>query len=329
MLYSSFDSAWALLLATLLGVALDWWLGEPRRWHPLVGFGRFVSAVEARLNRAGRGTIVQRTFGLLALLLVVLPIVLVADSLFDILKQWSTYLYVLVSAGLLYLAIGHRSMQQHADAVGQALNSEDLPLARQRVGYIVSRQTDELDETGVVKATLESVLENGSDALFAPLFWFLVAGPIGVLMYRLCNTLDAMWGYRNERYLHFGWAAARLDDLLNWLPARLCAVAYIFAGGFSSAHWLRCRQLWQQQAPACESPNAGPVMSAGASSLSISLGGGAHYFGQWQDRPELGSGPLPQRYDIVRTLSLVQKALLLWLAAAAVIVLLMSAVTAL
>ncbi|MEL7400201.1 MAG: cobalamin biosynthesis protein, partial [Pseudomonadota bacterium] len=106
MLYSSFDSAWALLLATLLGVALDWWLGEPRRWHPLVGFGRFVSAVEARLNRAGRGTIVQRTFGLLALLLVVLPIVLVADSLFDILKQWSTYLYVLVSAGLLYLAIG-------------------------------------------------------------------------------------------------------------------------------------------------------------------------------------------------------------------------------
>lgn len=322
---SDFDSGWILLSAALLGVVLDWWLGEPRRWHPLVGFGRLASWVEARFNiaasadRSEHAIVRQRLQGGLALLLVVLPAVIVLAGVLELLKQMSVYAYLLSSALVLYLAVGHRSLQQHAEAVVAALDAEDLPLARQRVGYIVSRQTDELDETGVVKATLESVLENGSDALFAPLFWFLVSGPVGVLLYRLVNTLDAMWGYRNTRFLHFGWAAARLDDVLNWLPARLCACAYIFSGGLSVSHWRACRQMWRQQAPFCESPNAGPVMSAGASSLRVSLGGAARYFGQWHERPDLGMGTSPGRGDIARGLRLLNKALLLWLAVAAIV----------
>lgn len=145
----------------------------------------------------------------------------------------------------LYCALGMHSPGEHVQPVAQALRSDDLVEARQRVGYLVSRQTTELDATEVARAATESVLENGSDAVFAALFWFVVAGAPGVVLYRLSNTLDAMWGYRNERFERFGWAAAKIDDLLNYIPARLVALTYALLGKTRLA--LRC---WRTQAPA-------------------------------------------------------------------------------
>jgi adenosylcobinamide-phosphate synthase len=185
----------------------------------------------------------------------------------------------------------------------------DLQLARERVGYMVSRNTAELDATGVARAGTESVLENGSDAVFAALFWFLVAGAPGVVLYRLSNTLDAMWGYRNPRFERFGWAAAKIDDVLNYLPARLVALTYGLLGKTALA--LRC---WRQQAPQWDSPNAGPVMAAGAGALGVSLGGAAEYHGELHQRAQLGQGPPAQARDIERAINLVYGGVLLWLA---------------
>nr|WP_288499339.1 adenosylcobinamide-phosphate synthase CbiB [uncultured Pseudomonas sp.] len=290
----------SLILCAVAGVALDAALGEPKRWHPLVGFGKLANRLEQRFNPSGGG---WRSHGVSAWCLAVLPLTLLTVLLVQL--PWIGWLVQIVA---LYAALGLRSLDQHAQPVAQALRLGDLPVARQRVGYMVSRRTEDLDATGVARAGTESVLENGSDAVFAALFWFLVAGAPGVVLYRLSNTLDAMWGYRNERFERFGWAAAKIDDLLNYVPARLVALTYAVLG--RSALAMRC---WQRQAPQWDSPNAGPVMAAGAGALGVSLGGAAVYHGELHQRPELGEGPPPRARDIERAMNLVWGGVLLWL----------------
>jgi adenosylcobinamide-phosphate synthase len=201
-----------------------------------------------------------------------------------------------------------RSLGEHVAPVAAALRADDLDEARKRVGYLVSRQTDELDSTAVARAATESVLENGSDAVFAALFWFVVAGAPGVVLYRLSNTLDAMWGYRNERFERFGWAAAKIDDVLNYIPARLVALTYALLGKTRLA--LKC---WRTQAPKWDSPNAGPVMAAGAGALGVELGGPAIYHGELHERPQLGEGQPADADSIDRGWQLVQRGVWLWL----------------
>ncbi|HEX8962160.1 MAG TPA: CobD/CbiB family cobalamin biosynthesis protein, partial [Rhodocyclaceae bacterium] len=180
---------------------------------------------------------------------------------------------------------------------------------RRRVGWMVSRDTSVLDEEGVSRAAAESVLENGNDAIFGTLFWFFVAGGPGALLYRLANTLDAMWGYRDARRVHFGWAAARIDDVLNFIPARLTALTYALLGRTGVA--LAC---WRTQAGAWSSPNAGPVMAAGAGALAVRLGGAAIYHGAAEQRPTLGAGAPPAAADVGRAVALVERGQWLWLA---------------
>ncbi len=285
----------------ILAVLLDLWLGEPRQWHPLAGFGRLAQGIEQRLHGGTTGDNVVR--GSWALLIAVLPFMFVA-WLFTL----NETLALLAEMLLLYLAIGGSSLAQHGRAVAEALSVGDLPLARQRVGWIVSRDTEQLDATGVARSAVESVLENGNDALFGALFWFLLLGAPGVVMYRLVNTLDAMWGYRTERYLQFGFATAKFDDLLNWLPARLTALAYILAA--DTARGWRC---WRTQGHRSDSPNGGVVMAAGAGALGVQLGGPTSYHGVLTDKPLLGEGLPPRGQDIYRAIRLVQQALLLWL----------------
>ena len=198
-------SLW-LPLAALAGFALDRLLGETKRWHPLVGFGMLANAIERGMNRGP----VLRLSGLLAWALAVLPCTALAYwAGRQGLAGW------LVDVVLLYLALGARSLAEHAERVAGDLAAGDLPAAREHVGWIVSRDTSELDESGVAKACVESTLENGNDAVFGALFWFMVFGGAGAVLFRLANTLDAMWGYKTERFLRTGCAAARLDDVLN------------------------------------------------------------------------------------------------------------------
>lgn len=288
-------AAFAMLVALLL----DAWWGEPRRAHPLVAFGRLVALIERCLYAD------RRSRGVLAWCLAVLPLV----ALLALLRAPLPALPgCVVDTVVLYVAVGRRSLAEHALPVAVALDAGDLEGARQAVGRMVSRDTEALDASRVAAAATESVLENGHDAVFGALFWFLLLGAPGVLAFRLANTLDAMWGYRTSRYLRFGWAAARIDDVLGYVPARLTAFTYALAGDYVSA-----RRCWTLQARLWDSPNAGPVMAAGAGALKVELGGPAPYHGRSEERPALGAGGTPDAASIRRALRLVNRGVAIWI----------------
>jgi adenosylcobinamide-phosphate synthase len=290
----------ALLLAA--GVLLDFALGEARRWHPLVGFGNLVYAIERRLNRGGA----RFWRGVLAWLLAVVPLVA--------LTTWTCgALGLAAHAVALYFCIGLRSLRDHNLPIAKALSQGDLPKARLLTARIVSRDTREANAADLAKASAESLLENGNDAVFGTLFWFAVAGGPGAVLFRLANTLDAMWGYRNARFEQFGCAAARIDDALNFIPARLTALSYV-ALAPTLAGKRRAWQCWRSQAPAWSSPNAGPVMASGAGALGVALGGAATYDGEVEQRPPLGCGRDADAGDIARAWLLVADTTFLWLA---------------
>lgn len=286
-----------------IALALDYCLGEPKKGHPLVVFGHFALFLENRLHPSENARAAQqKLMGTVALILAVLPI-----TVFAWLITHQAVAGLVLSPIMLYLCIAPNSLKQHALAVYHALQTGNIDQARQQVGMIVSRETEQMDELAITRASIESVLENGADAIFAALFWFVLAGAPGVVAYRLCNTLDAMWGYKNQRYLHFGMVTARVDDLLNWLPARLTAFSYALLGQTKTA--LNC---WQTQARLLESPNGGPVMTSGAGALNIKLGGPARYHGKLKDKPLFGGNNIPVFQDIIRTNQLITATITLW-----------------
>ncbi|RKP48452.1 cobalamin biosynthesis protein [Trinickia fusca] len=318
----------AVCALAFAGVALDRLWGEPRRAHPLVGFGRVAKRLEATMNPdhdAGHAdpdddengvparrasSVATRVRGVLAWLVAVAPPVAlsaIAVHVLPVALAWALH------ALLLWFALGARSLADHIAPVEAALIKGDLADARMLTSRVVTRDLSDADEAAVARAAIESALENGNDAVFGALFWFVVAGGPGALAFRLANTLDAMWGYRTPRLRYFGWAAARLDDVANYVPARLTALTYALCGDARTA--LRC---WRMQAPAWDSPNAGPVMASGAGSLNVACGGAARYHGVDEARPMLGAGAPPLARDVGRALTLVKRSLAVWLAVLAV-----------
>jgi adenosylcobinamide-phosphate synthase len=311
----------AMGMLAIAGVALDALFGEPRA-HPLVAFGHWAKRLEARLNlncdaplsageperqTAGRRALASRAMGIVAWLLAVAPPVALSVALtraLPLAAAWALH------AALLWFALGARSLTDHIAPVERALAARELTRARALTSRVVTRDLSDADEPAVARAAIESALENGNDAIFGALFWFAIAGGPGALAFRLANTLDAMWGYRTPRLLYFGWAAARLDDIANYVPARLTALTYAICGDSRTA--IRC---WRTQAHAWDSPNAGPVMASGAGSLNVSCGGVARYHGAEEFRPVLGAGREPSAKDVGRALALVRRSIAVWLVA--------------
>jgi len=307
-------SLFVSFIVCALALTLDRILGEPARWHPLVGFGRMVTAIERQFNTHSARPWQSILKGSAALLLVTLPILGVAVWLSMLLDG---FWLLITQAIVLWLALSLRGLSEHGLAVAEPLHSGDLATAREQVSRIVSRQASALDERGVAAAATESMLENGADAVFASLFWFLIGGIPGVVLHRLINTLDAMWGYRNPRFLYFGRPAARLDDILGWLPARLTALTYTLLGQRKLA--LEC---WRKQASQWDSPNAGPVMAAGAGALNVRLGGSSPYPSGIKQRPILGGTQAASARSIEAAIGLVRHGVWLWLAVIGLVTLL-------
>lgn len=285
------DRARATAFGLLAGVLLDQLAGDPRRGHPVALFGSAASRLEARMWRDDRAagasyaallTIVPAALGLLARCL---P------------APWLTAATALGT----WTVLGSRSLPAEAEAVAAHLRRGDLPAARERLTHLVGRRTDTLDEAEIARATVESVAENTSDAVVAPLLWGAVAGLPGLLGYRAVNTLDAMVGHRSARYEKFGWASARADDAANWFPARSTAALV------AAVRPREAKTVWRavrDQAPAHPSPNAGVAEAAFAAALRVTLEGINTYGGRAEQRPPLGYGPPPQPADIRRAIRL-------------------------
>ena len=276
-----------------LGWAADQVLGDPRRWHPVAGFGQLALGLERHTYADNRSAgvlhealLVGGTLGL--------------GCAIQRAVRGRPVLGLLATAAATWAVLGGRSLARESEAIADRLSAGDLTGARARVSNLVSRDPEVLDADGVARATLESVAENTSDAVVAPLFWGAVAGVPGLLAYRAINTLDAMVGYRNERYGNFGWAAAKLDDVANWVPARVAgALATVCAPlvGGRPADAIRAVMEQSGQHP---SPNGGVVEAAFAGALGVTLGGRNTYGGVEEDRGELGFGPSPAAPDLIR-----------------------------
>lgn len=297
---------WNSVLTPWLALLFDEWLGDPpNRWHPVAWMGSAIAKVENRV-RSGNP---NRDFwsGLGVWLGGVVLVGSVIKLLVAFLHKLPRPLAMLGEAILLKLTISQRGLRQAAQAVAEALQEKDLPTARQQLAWhLVSRNTQDLDESQVAGAAIESVAENTSDGILAPLVYYALGGLPLVWVYRFANTLDSMWGYRNERYEWLGKAAARLDDLLNWLPARFAAFLLVLAALRDAENARRSLAMIQRDARTTASPNAGYPMSAMAGALGVELEKVGAY--------RLGEGlPPPKVEDISRAVFLMQQAV--WLGA--------------
>ncbi len=290
-------------------------LADPRRWHPVAGFGTAAAALEQRWWRDSRGAGTAHTAAL----------VTAAVALGAALRH-ATRAHpparAAVTAVATWSVLGGTSLARAATVLHRALADGDLPAARAALPSLAGRDPAHLDAAGLARATVESVAENTADAAVAPLFWGAVAGLPGLLGYRAVNTLDAMVGHRSVRYARFGWAAARLDDVATWLPARITAALTVACapgvGGSASG----AAQVWWRDGGAHPSPNSGRCEAALAGALGLRLGGRNVYGDRVEDRPALGSGRLPGAGDIPRAVSLSRR---VWLGAAALALLARSA----
>ena len=289
-------------IVLILAFILDKLVGEVTKFHPLIGFGFFTNQLEAKFNHQSEAentiALITKIKGMFCWLLLVLPLPL----LYYFLRQDHCFFYLL-DVFIVYFAIGFNSLVKHAMQISTPLQNNDLPTARHFCSYIVSRNTAQLNEQEISRATTESVLENGHDAVIASLVWYAIGGAPLVLIHRLANTLDAMWGYKNTRFIYFGWFAARIDDLLGWPSAKITSLLYAVQGRFFSSLKNGFKQGRQYK-----SLNGGWVMATGATVLNIKLGGIANYHGKQHKSVELGSGDPVSLSAIAPSLQLVQRA---------------------
>ena len=277
-------------LGLLLGAAADAVLGDPRRGHPVAGFGAVAAALERRTHRDHRGA------GVVHVGLLVGGAVVLGRALERGPAPWR----VLVTAAATWTVLGGSSLAGHGAALARELTDGDLAAARRRVPSLCGRDPESLDADGLARAGTESLAENTSDAVVAPLLWGAVAGVPGLLGYRAVNTLDAMVGHRSPRYARFGWAAARLDDAANLVPARATAALVALLAPAVGGSPRAALATWRRDAGAHPSPNAGPVEAAAAGALGVGLGGRTVYAHGTEDRPRLGDGPPPGPADLRR-----------------------------
>jgi adenosylcobinamide-phosphate synthase len=277
----------------LIAFGIDLLLGDPR-WlpHPVKLIGAFAARLESPLRRAVPNA---RAAGILAVVLVLGATAFATWLLLAAAGWLHPAVRDLVSIVLLYLCFAARDLARHSHRVYRALTNCDLAEARRSVSMMVGRDTAQLDEPEIVRAAVESVAENIVDGVTAPLLFAVLGGPIAAMLYKAVNTLDSTFGYKNERYFYFGWASARLDDVFNYVPARLTAPLVWLAAALLRLDSMGALRISLRDCRKHPSPNSGLTEAAVAGALSVQLGGLNYYFGQPSERARMGDPKQPTR----------------------------------
>jgi adenosylcobinamide-phosphate synthase len=286
-----------------LAYLLDVTLGDPPNWpHPVRWLGRLITFLEAPLRRTFTD---PRLAGLVLTGVCLIAAGGTAWGAVWLARHLHPLLGSLATVLLIYWAISIKDLADHARAVHQPLSQGDLAGARQALAKIVGRETSQLSEAGVIRATVETIAENTVDGVLSPLFYAAVGGPPLVWAFKAVSTLDSMVGYKSEPYRQFGWAGARLDDLLNWLPARLSGGLFTLAAGLLGLDWRQTWVICRRDGRRHASPNAGWPEAALSGALGLRLGGPNVYHGEVVNKPWLGDGwREPETVDILTAIRL-------------------------
>lgn len=296
----------------LIAVALDFIIGDPRWFpHPVKLMGNLAMDLEPRFRAVIEG---PRVAGVGAALTVIITTVICAATLVVSFRSIHQVAGDLMSIFLIYSGIAARDMVDHSSKVYEALKEGSLEGARRQVAMICGRDTDRLNDAGIVRATIESVAENAADGVISPLFYAVIGGPIAIMAYKAVNTLDSTFGYKNPTYREFGWFSARLDDVANFIPARLTGVLIPVAAFILNLNAVQSYKIFSRDRLHHPSPNAGQAEAAMAGALGIQLGGLSYYGGEPSNKPTLGeplTAPKPEHIRDANRLLLVTSTLAL------------------
>lgn len=299
------------LLAITLAYLIDLMVGDPPDWpHPVRWIGSGISRLEKRLNQGES----RRAKGIMMLLTILAIVFLITLFIVWISYRIHPVLGVLVEGLMIATTIAQRNLKEAALEVYAPLKEKDMKEARLKLSYIVGRDTDQLEEGEIVRGTVETVAENTSDGVTAPLFWGLIGGAPLALVYRAINTCDSMVGYKNERYQDFGWASAKLDDVANWIPSRLTGFLMMIGNRPVSMSTREAFGILFRDAKAHPSPNSGWCEAAVAALLGIQLGGINYYKGIVSNRAKMGEPQIAMQKDhILKTNNILSRTSLLFL----------------
>lgn len=281
---------WKLLLPVPVGFVLDLILGDPGwLYHPVRMIGHLIAGTEKIIRSCFPESKWGERFGGALLAVIVIAVsALVPSVLLAFVFRQNFWAGIGVESFLCYQILATKSLKVESDRVYQALQEKGLEEGRRAVSMIVGRDTQRLNVEGVTKAAVETVAENTSDGVIAPLFYMTIGGAVLGFVYKAVNTMDSMVGYRNEKYRYFGTAAARLDDLLNFIPARIAAWLMIGAAYFSGMDWKNAAAVYRRDRKNHKSPNAAQTEAVMAGALDVQLAGNAWYFGTLYEKPTIG-----------------------------------------
>jgi len=267
----------------------DLFFGDPSGYpHPVKLIGRTISFFEKRLLQWAHTPRMQHFLGVILAVTIVSGVGILTWAIIRMAGWVHPVLSSVIIIFFAYTTLATRNLYDEPRKVIRALEQGDVNLARRQVGFLVSRDTDHLDEKEICRALIETVSENTSDGIVAPLFYLIIGGPPLAMAYKALNTLDSMVGYRNDRYRYFGWASARGDDLANLIPSRLTALIFILSSFILRKNWRRAWRATWRDGRKNSSPNSGYPEAAMAGALGVRLGGKNSYFGRVEEKPLIG-----------------------------------------